>query len=262
MEQVIINLCINARDAMPDGGRLTIETANVTLDETYAQKVANVTPGEYVLLTVRDTGVGMDEETQRHLFEPFFTTKEQGKGTGLGLATCHGIVSQNSGYIWFISASGRGTTFKVYLPRAEGIGTPSERPERSAPHGKETILLVEDEDMVRTFAVQALRRQGYTVLTASNGVEALGVAGEHEGRIDLLLTDVVMPQMGGGELAKRFAARYPDVKVLFMSGYTESGGAQASVPVSGIPFLQKPYTPATLARKVRQVLNAGMRDEG
>src|SRR5439155_12538393 len=226
IDQVIMNLAVNARDAMPQGGRLTIETANVTLDETYARLHAPVRPGEYVMLAISDTGMGMDAETQTHIFEPFFTTKGL-KGTGLGLSTVYGIVKQSGGYIWVYSEPGKGTAFKIYLPRvAESsqseavVATSSKTPK--AEGGKETILLVEDEDTLRRLAREYLEKQGYNVVDAADGAMALQIAVAHEGVVHLLLTDVIMPGMNGRELAQRMLEIRPNVKVLYMSGYTEN----------------------------------------
>ncbi|MBE7473522.1 MAG: hybrid sensor histidine kinase/response regulator [Anaerolineae bacterium] len=259
IEQVVVNLAVNARDAMPTGGVLTIETANVTLDDDYAHQHANVSPGPYVLLAVSDTGIGMSPEVQARLFEPFFTTKEVGQGTGLGLATCYSIVKQHGGHIWIYSEVGQGTTVKIYLPRLTDntIRQPAAE-ERAAilPRGEETVLLVEDEGAVRHFVGRVLRRLGYTVLEATNGEEALQVAAEYEGMIHLLLTDMVMPQMGGKVLADRLQPRQPGLKVLFVSGYTDSGIVHQGVLEAGIAFLQKPFSPEQLARKVREVLEA------
>lgn len=210
------------------------------------------------MLAVSDTGVGMDETVLSHIFEPFFTTKEPGKGTGLGLATCYGIIKQSGGYIWPYSEPGYGTTFKIYLPRfTEAAASNSQEASLAIPHGTETVLLVEDELLVRDIAVQALRTQGYTVLEATNGSEAVRIAGEYAGEIHLLVTDVVMPQMGGKKLAERLQALHPRLKVLYMSGYTDDAIVHRGVLAPGIAFLQKPFSPASLARKVREVLDDG-----
>ena len=260
IEQVVINMAVNARDAMPKGGKLTIETANVMLDALYAARHTDVAPGSYVRISVSDTGVGMEAEVQAHLFEPFFTTKEKGKGTGLGLATCYGIVKQSGGHISVYSEPGRGTTFQIYLPLIEQEAAVKTRQNTSGnlPGGTETVLLVEDEPALRQLASLVLEELGYTVLEASNGREALRVVEKRNGQgIDLLLTDVVMPQMGGKELADRIRAARPDTKVLFSSGYTEEAIVHHGVLNDGVAFLHKPYTPDILARKVREVLDGG-----
>ncbi len=255
--QVLVNLAVNARDAMPRGGKLTIETDNLTIDEGYAHSRPNLSPGPYVMLAVSDNGTGMTEEVKAHLFEPFFTTKEKGKGTGLGLATCYGIVKHNGGHIWVYSELGQGTTFKIYFPRV--ADEPVHLSPEAAPvlrGGTETILLVEDEASVRELAVHILRQQGYTVLEASNGEEALQLAQQRlPEEIHLLLSDVVMPQMGGRELADKLRELRPDVKVLFTSGYTDDAIIQHGVLKAGLAFLQKPFSPVVLARKVREVLD-------
>jgi PAS domain S-box-containing protein len=257
VEQVIMNLAVNARDAMPKGGKLTIETSNVALDEGYAREHASVKPGYYVMIAVSDTGIGMDAVTRSHVFEPFFTTKELGKGTGLGLSTVYGIVKQSGGYIWVYSELGMGTTFKVYLPRVDAAAEFLKRAVSSDPHrGHETVLLVEDEDGVRALIRQVLHRNGYTVLQASHGGEALLLCERHEGKIDLLLTDVVLTQMSGTELAQRLLQIRPDMRVLYMSGYTDEAIVQHGVLSPGTSFLQKPFTNEFLARKVREVLDA------
>jgi two-component system cell cycle sensor histidine kinase/response regulator CckA len=258
LEQVLLNLVVNARDAMPNGGELIIETANVSLDQDYARRHAEVTPGEYVLLAVSDTGVGMTEEVKARLFEPFFTTKEIGKGSGLGLATCFGIVKQNEGHIRAYSELGVGTTFKIYLPQVEGVATPLVRPEPIdvLAQGTETILLAEDEITVRDLAAQSLRQQGYTVLEAADGLEALDLAqSQPKKEIHLLLTDMIMPRLGGANLAEQLRAARPKIKVLFMSGYTDSTIIRYGLPKTGSAFLQKPFSPQRLVQKVREVLD-------
>jgi len=257
LEQVIMNLAVNARDAMPEGGRLAIETAAVTLDETYARAHWPATPGTYVMLAISDTGVGMDEATQSQIFEPFFTTKEVGKGTGLGLSTVYGIVKQSGGFIWVYSEVGRGTTFKIYLPRHDGPADPAATlAEGPVPRGTETILLVEDDPAVRAVARQLLERYGYVVLEAPGAAAALRVAGSSSVTIDLLLTDVVMPGGSGPELAKGFAELQPGAKVLYMSGYTAEAAVGNGILTAGASYLQKPFSPEALARKVRAVLDA------
>jgi PAS domain S-box-containing protein len=258
MEQIIMNLAVNARDAMPDGGQLTIETGNVELDNAYACKHALVQPGPYVMMVVSDTGCGMDADTQARIFDPFFTTKGPGKGTGLGLATVDGIVKQSGGNIWVYSELGKGTTLKIYLPRVEKTSVlpePVPAPDETL-RGSETILLVEDEEMVRALVQAILERCGYHVLAARNVPDALRFAQEGPRPIHLLLTDIIMPVMNGPELAKRFLSFRPETKVLFMSGYTDKVIGYVGALEPGTAFLQKPFTPQTLTRKVHEVLNA------
>ncbi len=256
--QVLMNLAINARDAMPGGGKLTIETRNIELDEAYSHGHAGVTPGRYVMLAVSDTGCGMSEEVRAHLFEPFFTTKEQGKGTGLGLATVYGIVKQSGGHIEVYTEVGHGTTFKIYLPRTEQAAfqpVKSHLGLRPALRDAETILLVEDDPGVRALTRSALQTAGYTVLEAANGADALALVGRHPGSIHLLLADVIMPQMGGRELAQRLAASHPELRVLYLSGYTPDAVVRHGVLEPDAAFLQKPFTVKALTRKVREVLD-------
>jgi nitrogen-specific signal transduction histidine kinase/CheY-like chemotaxis protein len=256
IEQVIVNLAVNARDAMPRGGTLTIETANVSLDKDQTTHDADVPAGQYAMLAVGDTGHGMTPDIQEHIFEPFFTTKEKGRGTGLGLATCYGIVKQAGGWIWVYSEPGRGTTFKIYMPRIEAAAetiTPSATVEPVV--GNERILLVEDDESVRKVAVRALRQRGYDVTEASNGEEAISIVDRTTETFDLLLTDVVMPIMGGQELAEQLLAANPGLKVLFTSGYTEDGIVHQGVLDRNVAFLAKPYDLVALARKVRATLD-------
>ena len=260
IEQVIMNLAVNARDAMPSGGKLTIETSNVSLDEEYARFHAPLKPGNYVMLAISDTGAGMDSETQSHIFEPFFTTKGP-KGTGLGLSTVYGIVKQSGGYIWVYSEPGKGTTFKIYLPRvAEAVEAPVQilvAPESvAAEPGTETILLVEDEANLRYLARQFLEKQGYRVIDAADGAVAMQIAVAHEGVIHLLLTDVIMPGMNGRELAQRISEIRPNVKVLYMSGYTENVIGRNGTLDAGVRLLQKPFTLRDLKSKVREALDS------
>ena len=260
IEQVLMNLVVNARDAMPEGGKLTIETSNVEIDEEYAARHVAVKPGSYVQLAVSDTGCGMDEQTRTHIFEPFFTTKEKGKGTGLGLSTVYGIVKQSGGNIWVYSELGQGTTFKVYLPRdfsatAATDIKPSTVTKRAT--GTETILVVEDEEALRKVALRTLGAAGYKVLTASDGDDALLKSTQHAGDIHLLLTDVVMPRMSGRVLAQNLLRARPAIKVLYMSGYTDNAIVHHGVLDAGTQFLAKPFTSAALMEKVREVLDEG-----
>jgi two-component system, cell cycle sensor histidine kinase and response regulator CckA len=258
IEQVIMNLVVNARDAMPKGGRLTVETVNVELDSTYARDHVSVKPGSYVMLAVSDSGIGMSPETVAHIFEPFYTTKGSGQGTGLGLSTVYGIVKQSGGYIWVYSEPNRGSTFKVYLPRV--VAQVEAKPEvvelPAAGKGSETILLVEDEEAVRELAKRILAAKGYSVVAAKSTKEAEQFAEKHGGKIHLLLTDIIMPGTSGRELAQRITARHPRTRVLYMSGYTDNVLAQGGVLEAGLSFLQKPFTPGALVQKVRDVLDS------
>ena len=258
IEQVLVNLVVNARDAMPQGGNLTIETLGVDLDQDYAGRHVGVVPGSYVMLAVSDTGTGMDEDTRARIFDPFFTTKEEGKGTGLGLSTVYGIVKQSGGNIWVYSELGHGTSFKVYLPEMAAASQKTEAAivESPMPGGSETILLVEDEDVVRGLARKILEHAGYHVLEASRGEEAVRLFHQQAQPIDLLLTDVVMPETSGKEVADRLTELLPGLRVLFMSGYTDEAIVHHGVLDSNVEFIQKPFTPAALARKVREVLDS------
>jgi len=257
IQQVLMNLVVNARDAMPSGGKLLVETANTELSEQYAESHQPVVSGAYVMLAVSDSGVGMDAETRARIFEPFFTTKEKGRGTGLGLSTVYGIVKQSGGYVWVYSEPGRGTTFKIYLPRvdapAESLAPPREA---GTLVGTETILLAEDDEMLRPLSKGLLEKLGYSVLDAENAVQALALANAHVGPIQLLVADVVMPGASGRELARRLAQSRPDTRVLYVSGYTDDAIVHHGMLEPGLNFLQKPFTPAALARKVREVLDA------
>jgi two-component system cell cycle sensor histidine kinase/response regulator CckA len=255
IEQVIMNLAINARDAMPNGGALRLEVSPTTIDQPYTRQGTTVVPGQYMLLVVSDTGDGMDAATQARIFEPFFTTKAKGKGTGLGLSTVYGIVKQSGGYIWLDSEPGRGATFKVYLPRVDDAVQPiaAARPSGSL-KGSETILVVEDEESVRQLVQRVLQRFGYSVLLASTPTEASTVVRARSGPIHLLISDVVLPQMSGRALAEELLGHEPAMRVLYMSGYTDDAIVHHGVLDQGTPFLQKPFTPDALARKVREVL--------
>jgi len=257
MEQIIMNLAVNARDAMPQGGMLTVGTANVVLDDDYANQHVDVKPGQYVMLAVSDTGIGMDDHTRSHIFEPFFTTKVKGKGTGMGLSTVYGIVKQSGGYVWVYSEPNQGSTFKIYLPR---IDDPIETQDAAnlaeeLSAGVETVLLVEDEEAVRSLVCKVLRASGYTVLESLNPADALRIAREHPDPIHLLLTDVVMPQMSGREVANQVIVLRPSTKVLFISGYTDDAIVHHGVLDPKTAFLHKPFSPDALARKVREVLD-------
>ncbi|MEW6126762.1 MAG: response regulator [Acidobacteriota bacterium] len=257
MEQIIMNLAVNARDAMPQGGKLTIETANIHLDETYASDHVTIKPGPYVLLAVSDTGIGMDKETQSRIFEPFYTTKEFGKGTGLGLSTVYGIVKQSGGNIWIYSELNQGTTFKVYLPSInQKLEINDAQQAASTPHGgSETLLLIEDEEAVRTLARQILEMNGYTVIEASNGIEAINLCQIHQDAIEMVITDVVLPGLSGSDLVEQLRAMGYDKKILYMSGYTDRTIVSHGILEPNIAFLEKPFTPASLSKKVRELLD-------
>ena len=257
VEQILLNLAVNSRDAMPRGGKLTIETANVVLDEFYASSHADVLPGRYVMMAVSDNGHGLDAETRTHIFEPFFTTKEQGKGTGLGLSTVFGIVKQSGGHIWVYSEPGHGATFKIYLPRVDEPAdlAPEHAETVESLFGSETIMVVEDDKAVRRFTRVALEKYGYTVLEASSGAQALEAFGPLATAIDLVMTDVIMGGMSGPELVVQLQELHPDVRVLYVSGYTEEATIHHGVFTEGIAFLQKPFAPDGLVRKIREVLD-------
>lgn len=258
LEQVLINLAVNSRDAMPDGGRLHITTANTNLSSEHTGRHFSVPPGEYIMLAVSDTGVGMTREVQQRVFEPFFTTKGQGKGTGLGLSTVYGIVKQSGGDVWIYSEPGKGTTFKVYFPRAvegEALVGVKEEDSHPAPRGTETILVVEDDSALRALSARVLEANGYTVLLARNGIEALAIASGHKGQIDMVATDVVMPKMNGRPLVEKLLEGRKGMRVLFMSGYTDDEVMRRGVIDGRTAFLQKPFTPGQFAKKVREVLD-------
>ncbi len=258
IEQILMNLAVNARDAMHLGGTLTIESTNVALDEEYARTHAEIKPGEYVMFSVTDTGVGMDDRTCSRIFDPFFTTKEKGRGTGLGLSTVYGIIKQHQGNISVYSEPGRGTSFKIYLPRFDGTveRIRVRKADESPRHGSETVLLVEDDEVVRTLTDELLVKLGYRVLGAADSEQALGLSAQHDGPIHLLLTDVVLPKMDGPTLYNRLSENRPDLRVLYVSGYAESAIFQEAVTDPAIQFLQKPFTVESLAKKVRDVLDS------
>jgi len=264
VEQVLLNLIVNARDAMPKGGRLTIETANAEFDGEYAAAHPPALPGRFVMLAISDSGTGMDAETQERAFEPFFTTKPPGEGTGLGLATVYGVVKQSGGYIWLYSEPGRGTTFKVYLPRVDeasrGALVAAPPPPALAPGGHETLLLVEDSAALRDMIQEMLEQHGYRVLHAGHGEQALEVLRDHKGPVDLLLTDVVMPKLGGKDLADEVRVLHPGIRVIYMSGYTEGAISRAGILGEGVTLLEKPFTSDRLTRAVREALDR--RDPG
>lgn len=263
IQQIILNLIVNARDAMPSGGKLTVETLNVDFEEPYIKDHPVATSGPYVMLAISDNGTGMDAKTQARIFEPFFTTKAKGKGSGFGLATVYGIVKQSSGYIWVYSEPAKGTTFKIYLPRiqAERLNAPAPKVQISGFSGSETILVVEDEASVRTLAVRILKDHGYHVLEAANGSEALQIAKEYAGKLHMIVTDVIMPGMSGKMMIAQLEAEQPNVKVLYISGYTDNSIVHHGILDSNVAFLQKPFSIEGLVRKVREVLDtAAIRD--
>jgi CheY-like chemotaxis protein len=262
MEQVIMNLAVNARDAMPSGGKLVIETANANVDNVYVSTHPLMRPGPYVQLVVTDNGTGMDAETQAHIFEPFFTTKEKGKGTGLGLAMVYGIVKQSGGFIWVYSESGKGTSFKIYLPRVgqaeERVVTP--RSTTELPMGTETVLLTEDEQDVREIARQFLESGGYRVIEAKDGTDAIRLAAAHRGEIQLLVTDMVMPGMTGQELAVQLQSEHPGLNVVFMSGYSEHGTTEMANADPSVKLLTKPFSRAAILRAVGEILRGAAKE--
>jgi CheY-like chemotaxis protein len=257
IEQAILNLIVNARDAMPSGGKITAETCNVDLGKEYALTHMGINPGPYIMLSISDTGMGMGPEIRERIFEPFFTTKEKGKGTGLGLSTVYGAVKQSGGNVWVYSEPRQGTTFKIYLPRVdEPLEAPAKKLTRGKmPHGHETILVVEDEEEVRKLAVGILGRYGYRVLEASHGGEALQICEQCKEPIHLLMSDVVMPGMSGPDFARRLKYFYPEIKVLFMSGYTDNALSQNGLLDEAVFFLQKPFSVEKLTGKIREVLD-------
>jgi CheY-like chemotaxis protein len=255
LERVLTNLILNSRDAMPNGGKLIIETANVTIDDGYASTHPEAEPGPYVMVSVTDTGTGMSKEVREKVFEPFFTTKEKGKGTGLGLPSVYGIIRQSGGFVWVYSEPGQGTTFKVYLPKSEERAAgPIRTPSENRKVGSETILVVEDDVEVRAVATRILRRNGYRVLEAENGADALRVCEGELEPVDLIITDIVMPEMNGPELAQKIRETQPDARILFTSGYTEDAVVRQSFLAPGESFIEKPFTPALLAQKARDIL--------
>jgi nitrogen-specific signal transduction histidine kinase/CheY-like chemotaxis protein len=260
LDQILMNLVVNARDAMPQGGRITIETRNIDLDENYSSEHAPVVPGRYIMLAVGDTGVGMTQDTREHAFDPFFTTKEAGKGTGLGLATVYGIVKQSGGYVWIYSEPGHGTTLKLYFPEVSSAAafttTDNRAASKEVKRGSETILLVEDEAAVRGLTSRILEKQGYRVIAAQHGREAMDIASREEGPIDLVLTDVVMPGMNGRGLVERLTGIRPGIKSLYMSGYTDDDIIRRGFIEASKSFLQKPFTSDGLLQTVRKVLDA------
>jgi len=260
VHQIVLNLAVNARDAMPRGGQLILETQNVVFEKDSSQAHMSVPPGAYVVLAISDNGCGMDQETLSHIFEPFYTTKEQTKGTGLGLSTVYGIVKQSGGSIFVYSEPGKGATFKIYLPRIDQPVSRTMDPqvEVDTLRGSETVLVVEDEEAVRKLVDQTLRKYGYEVLEATNGTEALQICGTHPTPIRLMITDVVMPGMSGRELAARLREHHPEVRVLYMSGYTDDAVVRHGLLDASMFFLQKPFTPGMLVRKARETLDQGL----
>ena len=258
VEQILMNLSVNARDAMPHGGRVTVETANATIDEHFARFTPGLAPGRYVLLAVTDSGLGMDENTRSRIFEPFFTTKDPGKGTGLGLAMVYGIVQQAKGHIEVYSEIGHGTVFKLYLPSVDGVELQKEAADvqSTSLQGTETILLVEDAEGVRALLQDVLTMYGHQVLVARDGEEGIRLADDHQGALDLIITDIVMPRMGGRQLVERVVAARSSVRALYLSGYTDEAVMRHGVLEAGSAFLQKPFTARQLMTKVRQILDA------